>query len=316
MNYNLKTQGVGFAPTNIALCKYWGKTNSELNLPATSSISIAIPSRGATTKVAISTEISSDQISLNNRMLLNTDQFFIRLTKFLDLFRPTTNTYFIVETNSNVPIAAGLASSACGFAAMVLALNDLFAWNLSKEQLSLRARLGSGSACRSLWNGFVEWEKGINSDGSDSMGKPLDINWPEFRLAMLAVDNREKPIGSRAAMELSRQTSPYYAAWLEQSAVDFINIKQALQDKNFSRLGKLVEANSEAMHAVMQTTVPSIVYSLPQTLAFKHKIWQLRKKDGIEIYFTQDAGANLKIIFENNNLDKIRQYLPEMELFL
>jgi diphosphomevalonate decarboxylase len=116
-------------------------------------------------------------------------------------------------------------------------------------------------------------------------------------------------------MELSRETSQYYAAWLEQSELDFVNIKQALQDKIFSKLGELVEANSEAMHAVMQTTLPSIVYSLPQTLEFKHKVWQARK-DGIEVYFTQDAGANLKIIFEDCSLEKIREYFPEMEIFL
>src|SRR3990167_3164180 len=175
-----------YAPSNIALVKYWGKRNTELNLPVTSSLSISLAHRGVTTSLKLNEE-KSDTLIINGKHESLDSSFGKRLIAFLDLFRPKNKSFYVI-TQSNLPIAAGLASFAAGFAALTLALNLLFNWHLSDQELSIIARLGSGSAERSLWNGFVEWHKGTKENGSDSFAEPLDITWPELRIGLLILD--------------------------------------------------------------------------------------------------------------------------------
>lgn len=159
---------MAFAPANIALCKYWGKRDTTLNLPLTSSLSISLGKKGATCTVQLSDQLQ-DICILNGKTLAVDSKFSTRITQFLDLFRPCEKMFFHVNSQMNIPLAAGLASSACGFASLVLALNDFFGWKLSQQELSILARLGSGSACRSLVQGFVEWQAGLRADGMDSL---------------------------------------------------------------------------------------------------------------------------------------------------
>ena len=187
-------QSSAFAPSNIALCKYWGKRSVELNLPVNSSLSISLGNKGAFTKVSLINH-RQDLVLVNNHPTDPKDQFYVKLVKFLDLFReqlPDQHTAFKVDTYANIPIAAGLASSACGFAALVKALDQLFGWNYSLKQLSILARLGSGSACRSIFNGFVKWHKGILADGTDSFAEPLEQSWTDLCIGLLIVSQHEK----------------------------------------------------------------------------------------------------------------------------
>ena len=138
----LNKKSSAYAPSNIALCKYWGKRNIELNLPVTSSLSLSLGNKGATTSVGLYVgDNEQDKVILNNEEVNFNSVFYIRLKKFLDLFRLDNNFYFKIDTKLNIPYAAGLASSACGFAALVLALNKFFGWNLSLKDLSILARL-------------------------------------------------------------------------------------------------------------------------------------------------------------------------------
>ena len=178
-----------FAPTNNALCKYWGKRNQELNLPVTSSLSISLGEKGATTTLTVNNQ-SHDNIILNQKKVELTTTFAQRLIQFLDLFR--RDYFFDINIQTNIPIAAGLASSACGFAALVQALNQLFGWELSPIELSILARLGSGSASRSIWQGFVEWHAGVRKDGMDSYAECLEKKWPELCIGLLLLDSNEK----------------------------------------------------------------------------------------------------------------------------
>ena len=171
-----------FAPANIALCKYWGKRDSELNLPMTSSLSVSLGDKGTCTKISVNDQ---DKIILNGDMLSLDLPFAKRLIAYLDLFRTQDHLHFSIETTNNIPTGAGVASSASGFAALVLALDKLFQWQLDKKHLSILARLGSGSACRSLWQGFVKWHVGVRGDGMDSVAEPLSIEWPNFRMGLL-----------------------------------------------------------------------------------------------------------------------------------
>ena len=304
--------GGAFAPANIALCKYWGKRDEELNLPVTSSLSISLGKRGTKTTLSLLDD-PYDQIILNGEKLSSNSPFVIRTVRFLDLFRPLPEMSFRVETSSNLPVGAGLASSASGFAALVLAMNQLFCWNLTKSDLSILARLGSGSATRSLWNGFVKWEKGKAKDGMDSFGEPLDFNWPELCIGILIVSREPKAIGSRKAMKHTVETSCFYEVWPKKVATDMEMIEQSLSIKNFDLLGKTAESNALAMHASMLGAEPPILYALPETISAVRTIWKMRE-EGISVYFTQDAGPNLKLLFLKKDEENIKKYFPSIEI--
>jgi diphosphomevalonate decarboxylase len=191
----------------------------------TSSLSIALAEYGATVKFEI-IEAALDEVTLNGNPVDPASSFMQRLVKFLNLFRARRPQSFRITIQSTVPIAAGLASSACGFASIVKALNQLYGWDLSLIQQSILARLGSGSACRSLWDGFVEWHKGERTDGMDSYAEPLNANWPELRLGLLLIDRKEKAISSREAMQ--RHVKPC-SVQLKQTAL--INYGQNEHEK-------------------------------------------------------------------------------------
>lgn len=304
--------GFGFAPVNFALIKYWGKRNTELNLPITPSLSIALPEKGAFITIQI-LDRAQDEFFLNHQPLSKNHPFVKSASHFLDLFRTNQQYHFRVETQLNIPAASGLASSACIFAAFIRALNDLFSWQLSQENLSILARLGSGSACRSLWNGFVEWEVGQREDGMDSYGKPLPEIWDSLCIGLLILESKKKNISSREAMQKTVETSGYYASWPEKVAQDLPVLKQAIKTHDFETFGKTCESNALAMHASMLTAWPPIVYWTPKSLKAIQKIWKLRQ-EGLPIYFTQDAGANLKLLFLHQNLQAVRNAFEEIEI--
>jgi diphosphomevalonate decarboxylase len=305
--------GYAFAPANIALCKYWGKRDSELNLPVTSSLSISLRSEGVFTRISHLQEAERDKYVVNGLDIDLDTTFAKRLNNFLDLFRPDTAINYKIETNSTIPIAAGFASSAAGFAALVLALNNLYDWQLEKEELSILARLGSGSACRSLWDGFVEWERGEDLDGMDCFAHQLNADWPDLRIASVIVSSEKKTISSRDAMALSVRTSPLYSNWSDQVANDLDVLKRAIYAKDFVLFGETAERNSETMHAIMAKANSPIIYSTEKTQEIKRKIKSLRN-EGIPVYFTQDAGANLHLLFLEGSEKKIKDNFNDIEI--
>lgn len=303
---------VAYAPSNIALCKYWGKREQTLNLPVTGSLSISLGTKGTTTQLAVGHQ-AYDTASLNNQTIDWATSFGRRLREFLDLFRPNADFHFAVTTQTNIPIGAGLASSASGFASLVQALNLFFNWELTETQLSILARLGSGSACRSIWQGFVEWNLGIKADGMDSYGQPIKDVWPELCIGLLIVDEQEKALSSREAMQRTVTTSALYSAWPEKVNVDMSALKEAIMLKDFLQLGKAAESNAMTMHATMLSAWPAIIYSKAQTLAAMQKIWQLRH-EGLQLFFTQDAGPNLKLLFLKQDMTTIQHHFPQLEV--
>lgn len=301
-----------YAPSNIALCKYWGKRDQELNLPMTSSLSVSLGNRGATTELTV-TDLSQDSISVNGRQIDLFSAFGKRLLEFIDLFRANSKPHFDIKIQSTIPIAAGMASSAAGFASVVQALNHLYGWQLSDDKLSILARLGSGSACRSLWQGFVEWYAGIRDDGMDSYGHTIGNVWPELCLGLLIMNDQQKEISSREAMLRTVTTSPLYAAWPAKVNTDLTFIKQAISIQDFNLLGQTAESNAMNMHATMMSAWPPIVYSLPETISAMKKVWQLRH-DGLPIYFTQDAGPNLKLLFLCKDSHMVSANFPKVQI--
>ncbi len=298
------------APTNIALCKYWGKRDQQLHLPCNSSLSVSLGGKGCTTTLSL-LDADQDEVMLNKKALTNDSDFFLKLVGFLDLFRGNKQHHYRVETTSNIPIAAGLASSACGFAAMVLALRDLYGWQLNDGDLSILARLGSGSASRSLWQGFVEWRRGERADGLDSQAFPIDINWPEFEVGLLLLDEQQKSVSSRIAMQRTVESSALYRIWPRKAETDFVCIKQALLAKDFDCLAACAENNALLMHATMQNAQPSVNYWTEDSILAMQQVWQCRQQ-GIPVYFTMDAGPNVKLLFQSQHRDAIAQAFPAM----
>lgn len=305
-------KGLAFAPTNIALCKYWGKRNTELNLPMTSSLSIALPDKGAMTTVTLHDQ-PYDIFVLNDEVISADTAFVKRAVGYLDLFRPKKKWHLHVDIDMNIPVAAGLASSASGFASLVCSLNDLFDWKLSLRDLSILARLGSGSAARSLWSGFVEWHAGMQPDGMDSFGEPLEVEWPMLCVGILPISKKQKPISSTDAMQQTMDSSQLYNSWPKKVSQDMSFLHQALQLKNFSLLAGTAESNALTMHATMLSSWPPICYFLPETIAAMQKVWELRHA-GLELYFTQDAGPNLKLLFQDRDISTVLEHFPEVDV--
>lgn len=304
----IHTEASAFAPANIALIKYWGKRNTELNLPVTSSLSLSL-ALGTHTTIKLAT---SDKCVLNGIECAPGDSFTKRLFAFIDLFRKP-NTYVHIDTKNEVPTAAGFASSSSGFAALTLALNNLYGWQKDPKELSILARLGSGSASRSLYPGFVEWHAGTRDDGLDSVSSPLSDSWPELSLGLVMISEKQKPIDSRQAMQNTVETSALYHSWPEKVAHDMRLARKAISEQDFTTLGEVAESNCLAMHATMMAATPPILYWLPETVAVMHKIWQLRAS-GLQLYFTMDAGPNIKVLLLKKDSQAIREALPEIQL--
>ncbi|HSX20527.1 MAG TPA: diphosphomevalonate decarboxylase [Gammaproteobacteria bacterium] len=301
-----------YAASNIALCKYWGKRDAELNLPVTSSLSISMSHLGACAKISLA-DATQDQIFLNSLPQQENTIFYKRLVEFLDLFRPTSDTFFKIHTKTNIPVGAGLASSACGFAATVKALDALFGWNLPAAELSILARLGSGSACRSIYDGFVLWQAGTSANGMDSFAVPLDYTWDDLRVGVLLVDKRQKSITSRDAMQATVESCPFYKLWPSIVSEALVHTEHALQHKDFWLLGATAEANAMAMHALMLATTPAVIYSQAATLDYMQQVWRARS-EGIGVFFTQDAGPNLKLLFLSKDESQVRELFNAMEV--
>lgn len=293
-NFSPKVSGKAFASTNIALCKYWGKRDEELNLPVTSSLSVSLAELGTLTQISIADD--RDVIFLNGKEVTPEAVFARRISSYLDLFRRKHLFFFKVDTQNTIPTAAGLASSASGFAALALALDDFFRWGLSRKELSILARLGSGSACRSVCTGFVEWHAGKADDGMDSYAEPMTETWPDLRVGVLTLSHQEKALGSREAMQRTALTSELYKSWPEKARQDLEVLNKAIKERYFDLLGQTAESNALAMHASMMAAWPPVLYWLPETIAVMQKVWQLRQQ-GQAIYFTIDAGPNVKLLF-------------------
>lgn len=299
-----------FAPSNIALCKYWGKREKELNLPVNSSLSISLGHLGTQTTLSLA---DVDQVWLNGERLTDDTPFARKVIAFIDLFRRDQAVTLKVDTRNNIPTAAGLASSASGFAALSLAINQFFALDLSDDVLSAFARMGSGSASRSLFQGFVEWERGQQEDGMDSFARPLAARWDTLRIGLVKVATGEKKVDSRSGMTRTLETASLYQAWPAQAARDISRLHSAISDKDFQLLGETAEHNALSMHATMIASWPPLIYWQPDSLAAMQKVWQLREQ-GIPIYFTMDAGPNLKLLFEAEHEADVLTAFGEIEV--
>ena len=299
--------GSAYAPANIALAKYWGKRDRALNLPVNGSLSISLGALGTHTVVCAA---ERDSLRLNGVAAAPDSVLHRRTFAFIDLWRRGEAQPLHIDTRNTIPTAAGLASSASGFAALTLALARYWQLDIADSDLSAIARLGSGSAARSLWHGFVKWQRGTRDDGSDSHAAPLASDWQELRIALVEIDGGTKKTASGDGMNHTTATSPLYAAWPATAAADLAAIEAAIHARDFRTLGSVAEANALAMHATMLAARPALCYLQAQTLATLQRLWQARA-DGLDIYATIDAGPNVKILCRADDEAAVRAIFPQ-----
>jgi len=285
------------ARANIALIKYWGKADPELNTPAVGSISITLDGLWSDTEVEFDESLAFDTLVLDGES--RSDQLE-RVSRCLDLVRSLAGSEIKarVSSENNFPTGAGLASSASGFAALTTAAAQALGLDLSSRDLSILARQGSGSAARSIFGGFVEMHAGTAVDGRDSFAEPLlpSERWP-LEVVIAITERREKDIGSRSGMQRSAATSPYYSTWVATSGNDIRVGREAILEQNFELLADVAEHSCLKMHAAAMANRPPLVYWNPATLACMRAVQYLRA-DGLPVFFTIDAGPQLKAVCE------------------
>lgn len=293
------------ACSNIALVKYWGKRDSRLNLPAVGSISITLDALQTVTTVSFSSQLTRDQLILGNSPA--DEAKTERVSRFLDIIRDLAglNMPALVESENNFPTGAGLASSASAFAALALAATSAAGLKMNQAQLSSLARRGSGSAARSVYGGFAEMQKGQLTDGSDACASRLaDEKYWDLNVIVAITSESEKQVGSTGGMDHSASTSPYYKDWLLSSDADLTEMRTAIKSKDFTKLGELSEFSCLKMHAVMLSSRPALIYWNAATMAVMNRVRDLRQR-GIPVYFTIDAGPQVKLLTLPEFTDRI-----------
>ena len=300
------------AHTNFALIKYWGKRNELLNLPAVGSISITLQEMFTVSSLKYDAKLKRDIIEINGKTAPPGEAQ--RVSKFIDLFRKMAGIEIPVKvvSRNNFPTGAGLASSASAFASLALAADQALQLNLPKSKLSELARRGSGSAARSVYGGFVEMRMGKKSDGSDAFAVPLaEKDYWDIRVLIAITSDQQKEIGSTHGMTMTAATSPYYSQWVMTNRADLKDMKHAIKNKDFNKLGELSEFSCLKMHAVALSTNPGLIYWNSATIDCMHAIRKLRKQN-IPAYFTIDAGPQVKVICLNEDIPQILSQLKKV----
>lgn len=292
-------KSTAIAHPNIAFVKYWGKRDEALKLPINNSISMNLGNLWTKTTVEFG-DFNEDIVIIDGSVVEG--KASERVVKHLNIFRNLANINLKakVVSRNNFPSSSGIASSASGFAALTLACASALKLNMSEKELSLYARLGSGSASRSIPPGFTEWLMGTCSEDSYSISIAPPEHFEIYDLIVI-VSKEKKEIPSTEGM---KKLNPYIIARLSELHENLQNVRTAILTKDFKRLGTYTEKDCISMHAVMMTS--GLFYWEPETLKIIKEIKNLRKR-GIECYFTIDAGPNVHILCKKEDKEKIRE---------
>ncbi|KZF25747.1 diphosphomevalonate decarboxylase [Xylona heveae TC161] len=307
------------APVNIAVIKYWGKRDAKLNLPTNSSLSVTLSQddlRTHTTASCSSTFSGPDTLLLNGSPQdvsgARTQACFKALRGLraeLETANPSLpklSTYPLrIVSSNNFPTAAGLASSASGFAALVRAIANLYELHSSPTALSQIARQGSGSACRSLFGGYVAWDQGSAADGSDSLAREVApaSHWPEMRALVLVVSAAKKGVSSTTGMQTTVATSALFRARAEDVVPKrMAEMERAIAERDFDAFARLTMRDSNNFHAVCLDTEPPIFYLNDVSRAAIRLVECINAAAGKAVAaYTFDAGPNAVIYFLEQN---------------
>ena len=290
------------AHPNIAFIKYWGLDNEKTRIPANDSISMNIGSLATRTTVTFDPSLNQDEFILNKTRI--TGKSLIRTQQFMDRIRRIAGVSIFarIESVNDFPTGAGVASSASGFAALAMAAAGALGLDLSARELSGLARFGSGSACRSIPGGFVEWHTDPESGESFAESIAPADHW-QLVDCIAILSEGHKTVGSQDGMQVAN-TSPFQKARVMGSKQRLEICRSAILNRDFDTLAQITELDSNMMHAVMMTSDPPLFYWEPQSLAIMKAVknWQ---KDGLQVTYTLDAGPNVHVICTPDALDKV-----------
>jgi diphosphomevalonate decarboxylase len=281
---------------NIAFIKYWGRKDHALRLPLNSSISMNLDNATTITTVAFDPTLEADQVMIEGAD--SSGQAGRRVSEHLDRIRAAAGfrMYARIASRNTFPMGAGIASSASAFAALTVAGCVAAGLKLDERQLTILARLGSGSACRSIPAGFVEWHTADTSDGSYAEQIAAPEHWDLCDLIAI-VQTEHKKVGSTKGHEMA-QASPFADVRLAEAERALPDVRRAILERDFFIFGEETEQEAIRMHAVALTSRPSVLYWSPATVRIMQAVREWRD-NGLVSYFTIDAGANVHVLCQS-----------------
>jgi diphosphomevalonate decarboxylase len=305
----LTTGAVAIAHPNIAFIKYWGNRDHDLRIPANGSISMNLEGLSTRTQVVFDSVLIADELVLNGQS--QSGSVVQRILPILDCVRrlARTENHARVVSENNFPMGAGIASSASAFAALSLAASVAAGLQLSERDLTRLARLGSGSACRSVPGGFVEWLAG-EGDGDSYAFSIAPPDYWELTDCIAVVSAEHKPTGSSQGHRLA-ESSPLQAARLFSASNRLVLCRRSILDRDFNALSKLIELDCHLMHAVMMTSQPALIYWAPATLSIIAAVRDWRK-NGLDVCYTIDAGPNVHVLCPEHNSTQVVRLLEQI----
>ena len=318
------------SPSNIALVKYWGKKKDQI--PENPSISFTLNACKTITTLTFTKKENNKNFSFE--IFLDGEKkddfkpkiqtFFERIESYLPFLR---DYHFKIETKNTFPHSSGIASSASGMSALALCLMSIekelsvrssavetsFNENLFNQKASFLARLGSGSACRSIEGDLIVWGKTDSIEGStDLFGVKYPYivhqNFKNYQDTILLVDKGEKQVSSTVGHNLMHN-HPYAQNRFQQAHNNLEKLKPILESGDLKAFVKLVESEALTLHAMMMTSMPYFVLMKPNTLEIINKIWRFRQDSGLHISFTLDAGANVHVLYPENEATQILEFI-------
>lgn len=283
---------------NIAIVKYWGKSDAETMRPATSSISLTLENMFTETSLQ---PADRDEFYIDG--VLQDGAEHAKMSKVLDLFRKDSRDFVRIDTSNNMPTAAGLSSSSSGLSALVKAAAQYFGADLSQAELAQVAKFASGSSARSFFGPLAGWDK----DTGEIFKVKTDL---KLAMIMLVLNDQKKPISSREGMRRCVETSTNWADWVAQSGEDYVAMLDYLEANDFEKVGELTEKNALAMHATTRTASPAFSYLTEESYIAMERVLELRQQ-GWLCYFTMDAGPNVKVLCREEDLEALADILAE-----
>ena len=313
------------APSNIALVKYWGKKENQI--PANPSISFTLNNCKTITKLAFAKKEAEGNFSFD--LLFEgkpKEDFKPKILKFferIEIYCPfLKDYYFTIDTENTFPHSSGIASSASGMAALSMnimslekALNPEMTDDYFYQKASFLARLGSGSACRSVKGNIVVWGNHAKINGSSDLfgvefPSNIHSNFKNYQDTILLVDKGEKQVSSTVGHDLMHN-HPFAEQRFTQAHHNLSAMKTVLENGNLEDFIKIVESEALTLHAMMMTSLPYFILMKPNTLEIINIIWKFRNETKIPVCFTLDAGANVHVLYPENVRDNVLQFIKD-----
>lgn len=312
------------SPSNIALIKYWGKKENQI--PANPSISFTL--NNCKTKTTLTYTAKEDKASFSFDVFLDGEQkddFKPKIETFfnrIETYAPFLKDYhFKIETSNTFPHSSGIASSASGMSALSLCLMSIEQLLVGNEissdffntKASFLARLGSGSACRSIEGDLIVWGKSeVIENSSDLFGLkfPYEVhqNFKNYQDTILLVDKGEKQVSSTVGHNLMHN-HPFASERFLQADKNLSQLKSVLKEGDVNKFIDIIESEALTLHAMMMTSMPYFILMKPYTLEIINCIWAFRKETGLHVGFTLDAGANVHVLYPENEKEEILQFI-------